>query len=641
MGSNVRTGSIPVSSTFFIPVFEIIIPKLNNDMKRVYLLFLTFFLFLAGSVSCDNQEQKIEIEPSSIELGFDGNLQVSSDGGVFVITYNIVNPVESAKIVAQPAEDWLYDFNCDTFGKIAFSVGQNEDEQSRSAVVPVNYVSEEGDVLAEAEFAVVQDAAVPVEYDYILEAEYFDGLYYAQQFSINYNYYAWISSKPFDDAEFFIPGGIYYVFDIYTATPPEDESNPAPPAGVYTLGEYGSTEDMTFSMESRRCYSVDFETTIYNYFVDGTLTITKNGDEWTYEASLEDTDGKMHYLTYSGNAPYVGDKPVDTGLKRIEHDINTVAVSATGSYMRGDDEVMEVSLQMQDMEMGVWHGTRIYLDVFMPYDVDGNIENGTYTLTRDNGEPGTIVEGILNEEMQYPYPTGSYAQYYDENSDDFLGLFDSGTLEVTGDAANGYELVLDFVTMEGYSVKCSYSGPLTIIGIPGPYSTLTDDHTLDLTGAEADAYFYGDYFLTGGNWIVEIIGEEEGLTMDIVADTLHLDFAEGIPSGVYKACEKSYLGPWEYQPGSMSYGGSLSGTNYLGGFEGDGNVSQYAPATSGDLIITNHGDGSYTVSFEFLDDKGHTWDGEWTGVINLIDDRAMGAPPVGAPRSRFNVPLRK
>lgn len=610
-------------------------------MKRLYFLFLAVAVLLMSAVSCDKQEQEIEIEPSSIELGFDGSLQVSSDGGVFVITYNIVNPVDGAKIFSEPSEDWLYDFNCDTLGKIAFSVDRNDDGQDRSAVVAVEYVTVDGTMLAEAEFTVVQDAVPPVEYDYTLEAEYFDGLYYAQQFSSNYNYYAWISSEPFDEWDFFIPGGIYYVFDIYTATPPADESNPAPPAGVYTLGEYGSTDDMTFSMsESRRCYAVDMETTQYSYFVDGTLTITQDGDTWTYEASLEDTEGMLHYLTYTGTAPYVNDEPVDHGIDRIEHDINTVAVSATGSYMRGDDEVMEVSLQMQDMEMGVWHGTRIYLDVFMPYDVDGNIENGTYTLTRDNGEPGTIVEGILNEEMQYPYPTGSYAQYYDENSDDFLGLFDSGTLEVTGDAANGYELVLDFVTMEGYSVKCSYSGPLTIIGIPGPYSTLTDDHTLDLTGAEADAYFYGDYFLTGGNWIVEIIGEEEGLTMDIVADTLHLDFAEGIPSGVYKACEKSYLGPWEYQPGSMSYEGSLSGTNYLGGFEGDGNVSQYAPATSGDLIITNHGDGSYTVSFEFLDDKGHTWDGEWTGDINLIDG-TQGFLPAGAPRSRFNVPFRR
>ena len=229
--------------------------------------------------------------------------------------------------------------------------------------------------------------------------------------------------------------------------------------------------------------------------------------------------------------------------------------------------------------------------------------------------------------MQFPYPTGSYAQYYDENSDAFLGLFDSGTMEVSGDAVSGYDITLDFLTVEGCSVYCTYSGPLSIIGIPGPYSTLTEDHTLDLSEAEATAYFYGDYYLTGGNWVVNLIGPDEGLTMEIVADTLCLDFAEGIPTGTYVPCRKSYFGPWEYQPGSMSYEGDLSGTNYLADFEGDYGANEYAPATSGDLNITNHGDGTYTVSFAFLDDKEHTWDGEWTGTIEMVDMSAgIGSP---------------
>lgn len=33
--------------------------------------------------------------------------------------------------------------------------------------------------------------------------------------------------------------------------------------------------------------------------------------------------------------------------------------------------------------------------------------------------------------------------------------------------------------------------------------------------------------------------------------------------------------------------------------------------------MENHGDGTYTLSFEFVDDKGYTWDGEWTGNLNM------------------------
>ena len=59
-----------------------------------------------------------------------------------------------------------------------------------------------------------------------------------------------------------------------------------------------------------------------------------------------------------------------------------------------------------------------------------------------------------------------------------------------------------------------------------------------------------------------------------------------------------------------------------------GYVSEFAPATEGDFNVTNHGDGTYTLSFSFLDDKGNTWDGEWTGeiIFDNYDMSSAGAP---------------
>ena len=54
----------------------------------------------------------------------------------------------------------------------------------------------------------------------------------------------------------------------------------------------------------------------------------------------------------------------------------------------------------------------------------------------------------------------------------------------------------------------------------------------------------------------------------------------------------------------------------MGDFNENGNPTSYAPAVSGDLNITNNGDGTYHISFEFLDDKGNTWDGEWSGSFD-------------------------
>ena len=64
-------------------------------------------------------------------------------------------------------------------------------------------------------------------------------------------------------------------------------------------------------------------------------------------------------------------------------------------------------------------------------------------------------------------------------------------------------------------------------------------------------------------------------------------------------------------------GNTLYGTVYVGDFTEDGYVQAFAPATSGDLVITNHGDGTYDISFSFLDDNGNTWDGQWSGPISI------------------------
>lgn len=51
---------------------------------------------------------------------------------------------------------------------------------------------------------------------------------------------------PFDENGYTQPGGTYYLFDLY-APAPEIEENPQLPAGTYTLGEAGLTEEYTFT----------------------------------------------------------------------------------------------------------------------------------------------------------------------------------------------------------------------------------------------------------------------------------------------------------------------------------------------------------------------------------------------------------
>lgn len=86
------------------------------------------------------------------------------------------------------------------------------------------------------------------------------------------------------------------------------------------------------------------------------------------------------------------------------------------------------------------------------------------------------------------------------------------------------------------------------------------------------------------------------------------------------AADKDAPNPGEFIPGYQSQLGQgvLSGTRYVGAWEA-GFISRCAPAVGGELEITNHGDGTYTIKFAFLDDLGNTWDGEWTGAMSVLD----------------------
>ena len=174
------------------------------------------------------------------------------------------------------------------------------------------------------------------------------------------------------------------------------------------------------------------------------------------------------------------------------------------------------------------------------------------------------------------------------------------------------------MTAEGIPVTCSYEGPLAVSGVPGPMSTLTGDCTVDLTGAEGLAYYYGDYFGTGGNWVFLIEPESAGnrVRAEIVAEAA--DFSSGIPSGTYRVSASDEPAAGEFMAGYLSDFGSFSGTWYTSWDEAEVCTAS-APAVGGTVEVVNHGDGSYDIVFDCTDDRGYVWSGSWSGEVDAAD----------------------
>lgn len=552
-------------------------------------------------------------EDPVLELaGGNVNLTVPAEGGTQSVSYSITNPVDGGTIAAVSAESWINGFNYDTENQIVFNVDPNEVPEARSSLLTVTYTYGDG-LSVKKELNVIQNAGVAYDYEY--EMTVFSGTYYGDMYGVNgeHNYYTWLSDMPFADG-YTQPGGTYYLFDIYGPAC-DNASAPTIPAGTYVLGEWEATAEWTFSPDYSKAVRYNESSQEWGAtFEDGTLTVSYDGENVVMEAFLTDTEGKLHHITYTGVGVLESDVPVDPGFGE---DVDFSPSFAIATYAASTGSSMEVIFQFTDMEVDdegyiTPPGVLLAVDAIMPFDEEGNIATGTYTVSEDMTDftvyPGADFFGL----MYY----GTYATKYVSNEEAYVALVTEGTVEITGGNGN-YTINCDFVCSDGYKLTCSWSGDMVIGGMPGPISTLTGDYTLDLEGATATGICWGDYYGTGGNnWTLQIMPTSgpDGFIADFVSETA--DFSAGIPSGTYTVSATGYPAPGEYLEGYLS-GSNLGGTMYVGGFTPEGYVSAYAPASSGDMIITNNGDGTYHFTLDFVDDLGYNWDGEWSGSITL------------------------
>lgn len=164
-------------------------------------------------------------------------------------------------------------------------------------------------------------------------------------------------------------------------------------------------------------------------------------------------------------------------------------------------------------------------------------------------------------------------------------------------------------------------------GVPEPYSTLTEDITVNIGNDVSATALY--YYKSGTTkqWRMNIVpnGAGEGFRIALNATQEDADIYNGIPSGTYKAATPSYgTEAGEFGIGFSTYldYAHTSSTWYAKLDEG-GDLFDYstyidmAPAISGNIIIDNKGNGEYKIEFECIDDAGYTFSGTWEGTTTL------------------------
>lgn len=390
--------------------------------------------------------------------------------------------------------------------------------------------------------------------------------------------------------------------------------------------------------------TADFLVEVRNPYEGGELSAVAQGD-WISEVVC--VDGSVSFIAAANteeverNAEikvvyrYDGAKTVERAMSIVqeaaaaeppakEYDVDIAAVYADALYQSDSEGLMDARMVFTDMEVVgdkvAPPGAMLYVEALFTLNEEGRLDIGDYSVALENA-PYTVFPGQVVDYAGTNVTMGTYLALFDEGGMRTEHLVLDGTMIIGGDAQS-YNIECRFTTEDGLSVRCIWNGPLAVRDVPGPFSTLTDDYTLDLSNAVCSAKYFADLYGTGGaNWFIELKPADgvagDAVNMDIVCEDL--SFISGITAGTYHASLNSTPLPGEYLTGSMSYN-SLLGTVYMGDYV-DGYPESYAPATSGDLEIVRNQDGGYTFNFVFQDDKGNVWDGTWTGPVDMVNMR--------------------
>ena len=278
-----------------------------------------------------NACQKEVVNPPTLKIPTT-EFTAEATGGVVTVNYTLTNGVEGSKLSVDPVVEyeWVEDIAVESKA-IKVTVAENETTEPRTADFTVSYPG----VTKDLSFSITQAAAgASSEYDYEYTVAAFMGMLYEEAETYD-NYQIYMSSLPLTAEGGFDLTAVNYTFDLYANA----GTKGAFPAGEYVLGE-GSTPN-TIGKEWSSYTTDGYETSIP--FTEGTMTVSIDGENYVFDITLTDAEGKTHHLTYTGPAFETGgDEPTDVTFE-ISVD-NLTYEGYTYSIIPSDKEMSYIHL---------------------------------------------------------------------------------------------------------------------------------------------------------------------------------------------------------------------------------------------------------------------------------------------------------
>lgn len=640
-------------------------------MKKILLAAaMCCFMFSA----CNKHEEpqpEPEVEAPELTLTSASEVSVGFEGDEVTITYTLENPAENGEITASASEgaDWCSDFNCDTEGKVTFTVAANDGEE-RSCDVTVTYTYGESEtksitvsvlqvaagdpnlkITSESEVKVgndggsvtvtyaIEDPASDGELTAASDAEWCafsaqedgqvtfdvamnDGAARTSQITLTYTYRGGktkTASVTVSQDEFKTP-----VLNITSASEVSMVTAGGQFTVTYTVENPVENGKTTASSEAEWC-------TVYNE-EDGEIVFSvaaNEGEARTCNVTLTYTYRETLTVTASVKV---------SQAEKVNYDYETVAVSITGSYY-GDDysnnagEMMYQLFIVDNEEL--WQAGSSYYNIALfggePADMNSIAPPaGTYSMSAAAG-PDVTSKETISKNTSY---TNAYI--YNEYGTGSRKLFSYGTCVIAEDGGN---YTVDIVLTDTYNKThhVTYSGPIALVDErqpeepdePDGLSNLTGDVDLNavMTNISVSGYYWGSSRFTGlSEYVVSLSGDSNNKYVEFsVLLPSSNTFADGLQTGVYEISDSNTENTITagYLEESTSWG--VTSMQPRGGYYYDTSTGYYYPDKTvglfagGEIAITNNGDGTYTFGIDVYDDNGYAMTGNFTVAYNPRD----------------------
>lgn len=473
------------------------------------------------------------------------------------------------------------------------------------------------------------DPEPTVEYDVDTVSSICEGIYFGDAYLANddvYTYYLSISDLPVLDGGYTDSEGTYYILRLNT--PFEEQiAN-----GTYTMTE--ETNKYTEYTILGGNYSYIVYQNQQFFIKEGTLTVTNAETKPRIEIEMTATDGTTFHTVYEGIYFYY-----NKSIEWLKQDMNTKMTSVYSWYLEEMNEDRNANLNItlyENIDADGWVVAPSSVLIFVgrgEFDDDGNLIPGTFTITNDEeASDYTFLAGGCINFMNAPFPTSTnFCYYYDpENSSAIqVGLAQSGTVEIEKQGDN-YTLTYDLTTDKGKKLTGSYTGPIVVQDAPKVIEKnewdLSEDHELSFNAPNINVQAFSSKYTVDNAIVWQIqfkqYDENWSYTSDqmVIEFVCNLDATEEPTPGVYQVSANNEFGT--IRTGTFNMSGGVDGFGlgtYFKYYENDV-VRWAAGANGGEVEITKNDDGTYTITFDFLDGQAEPkhFKGTWTGELEIF-----------------------